>query len=165
MISIRKAEAADVTIIQHLAERIWYPTYRSIISEEQIQYMLTHIYGLQNINSQIAKNVQTYLLLFEDEMPVGFASFSPRAENPEVYKLHKLYCLIETKGKGYGKALIKEVEQRISEMGITILELNVNRNNPAKGFYEKMGYEIAYEEDIPIGDFWMNDFVMRKMLK
>jgi hypothetical protein len=27
-----------------------------------------------------------------------------------------------------------------------------------------MGFAIAYEEDIPIGPYWMNDFVMRKEL-
>jgi len=27
-----------------------------------------------------------------------------------------------------------------------------------------MGFTIAYEEDIPIGPYWMNDYVMRKIL-
>jgi hypothetical protein len=45
------------------------------------------------------------------------------------------------------------------------LELNVNRHNPATVFYQKMGFEIVYSEDIDIGQgFWMNDYVMRKTL-
>jgi ribosomal protein S18 acetylase RimI-like enzyme len=39
--------------------------------------------------------------------------------------------------------------------------LNVNRYNPAKDFYEKLGFKIILEEDIPIGQYWMNDYVMR----
>jgi hypothetical protein len=48
------------------------------------------------------------------------------------------------------------------EAGKHTLDLNVNRYNKAKSFYEKMGFAVAYEEDIPIGKYWMNDFVMRK---
>jgi ribosomal protein S18 acetylase RimI-like enzyme len=42
-----------------------------------------------------------------------------------------------------------------------VLDLNVNRNNQAKHFYEKIGFNVIREEDIPIGPYWMNDYVMR----
>jgi len=164
MAHIREATIKDAATIRQLAEEIWYPTYSPILSQEQIRYMLDHIYDLETITQQIAKGLQTYLLLVADEQPTGFASFSPRQENPEVFKLHKLYCRTETKGKGYGKMLINEVEQRVKQSGKDVLELNVNKYNPAKAFYEKMGYEVVYEEDIPIGAYWMNDFVMQKRL-
>ena len=60
--------------------------------------------------------------------------------------------------------MIDEVCRRVLAAGKHTLDLNVNRHNKAKSFYEKMGFTIAYEEDIPIGDYWMNDFVMRKEL-
>lgn len=126
--------------------------------------MLDRIYDLNSIRTQISTGSQTYILLSDNDAPQGFAAFGVRPENAEVYKLFKLYCLVETKGKGYGKALIHEVERRVLDAGQATLELNVNKYNPAKTFYEKMGYEVIYEEDIPIGDFWMNDFVMRKKL-
>lgn len=164
MISIVTATTKDAHIIQQLAEAIWWPTYSSILSKEQLRYMLDHIYDEKSIKQQIENNTQTYILLLENNIPIGFASYAPRAENPEIYKLHKIYCLVETKGKGYGKMLLQEVEKRVLESGNNILELNVNKYNPAKGFYEKMGFTVIYEEDIPIGDYWMNDFVMRKEL-
>jgi diamine N-acetyltransferase len=164
MTHIRNASIGEAETIQKLAERIWYPTYSPILSQAQIRYMLDHLYDLSSITRQIETDLQTYLLLFVDDQPTGFASFSQREEKPDVYKLHKLYCLTETKGKGYGKALINEVEQRVLAAGKNILELNVNKYNPAKTFYEKMGYEVIYEEDIPIGPYWMNDYVMQKKL-
>jgi GNAT superfamily N-acetyltransferase len=100
----------------------------------------------------------------EADKPVAFAAYSPREENPEIYKLHKLYCLPQTQGKGYGKILISEVISKTLEAGVHTLDLNVNRHNKAKTFYEKMGFTVAYEEDIPIGKYWMNDYVMRKEL-
>ena len=37
----------------------------------------------------------------------------------------------------------------------------MNKYNKAKTFYESCGYHVHYEEDIPIGPYWMNDYVMR----
>ena len=126
--------------------------------------MLGEIYAADKIYSQVINNLQTYLLLVEAEQPLAFAAFSPRNEDPEIYKLHKLYCLPKTQGKGFGKILIDEVIARTLEAGKHILELNVNRHNRAKSFYEKMGFKVVYEEDIPMGEYWMNDYVMLNYL-
>lgn len=164
MISIVQANAAHSQIICDLAVRTWWPAYGEILSEEQIRYMLSTIYSEEAIRAQLESGSQVYLLVFEEEKAVAFAAYAPREENPDVFKLHKLYCLPETQGKGYGKMLIGEVSKRVKNAGKDILELNVNRHNKARHFYEKMGFEVAYEEDIPIGEYWMNDFVMRKRL-
>jgi GNAT superfamily N-acetyltransferase len=164
MYSIRQATINDLETIRQIANDTWWATYSPILEKEQISFMLDEIYSVEKISSQLKNNTQTYLLLIEDEKPVAFAAFSPREEDPEIYKLHKLYCLPVTQGKGYGKVLINEVAQKTLDASKHTLDLNVNRNNKAKNFYEKMGFLVAYEEDIPIGPYWMNDYVMRKEL-
>ncbi|XHR94128.1 GNAT family N-acetyltransferase [Mucilaginibacter sp. UC70_90] len=164
MYTIRKATINDVETIRDIADKTWWVTYSPILQHEQIAFMLSGIYSADKISEQIQENQQTYLLLEEEGNPVAFAAYSPREENPEVYKLHKLYCLPQTQGKGYGKVLINEIAQKTKDAGKKTLELNVNRHNNAKSFYEKMGFTIAYEEDIAIGKYWMNDYVMRKEL-
>lgn len=164
MYYIRQATVADVEVIRQLAEEIWQATYSAILAEEQLTFMLKEIYSAEKLTQQIRHNQQTFLLLIEDEQPVAFAAYSPRDEDADIYKLHKLYCLPATQGKGYGKVLINEVAAKVTEAGKHILDLNVNRYNKAKTFYEKMGFEVVYEEDVPIGKYWMNDFVMRKKL-
>jgi N-acetylglutamate synthase-like GNAT family acetyltransferase len=164
MYSIRQATINDLEIIRQIAEDTWWATYSPILEKEQISFMLGEIYSVERISSQLKNNTQTYLLLLEEDKSVAFAAYSPREEDPDIYKLHKLYCLPETQGKGYGKILINKVAEKTLEAGKHTLDLNVNRHNKAKSFYEKMGFEIAYEEDIPIGIYWMNDYVMRKKL-
>ncbi|MDB5016797.1 MAG: family N-acetyltransferase [Mucilaginibacter sp.] len=164
MYLIRPATPDDVETIRSIAEQTWWDAYSPILEKEQIAFMLDEIYSIKKLASQLTHHTQTYLLLTEDEKPVAFAAYSPREEDPEIYKLHKLYCLPETQGKGYGKILIDEVAKKTIEAGKHILDLNVNRYNKAKTFYEKMGFEVAYEEDVPIGKYWMNDYVMRKEL-
>ncbi|HEY0245096.1 MAG TPA: GNAT family N-acetyltransferase [Mucilaginibacter sp.] len=164
MYQIRQATLNDIETIRQIADQTWWPAYSAILSAAQIDFMLGEIYSTEKITEQITHNLQTYLLLIEDEQPVAFAAYSPRDEDAGIYKLHKLYCLPATQGKGYGKILIDMVCQKTREAGKHILDLNVNRYNKAKSFYEKMGFTVAYEEDIPIGPYWMNDYVMRKEL-
>ncbi|MDN3581741.1 GNAT family N-acetyltransferase [Mucilaginibacter flavus] len=164
MYTIRTATVNDVDAILSIADTTWWVAYSPILEREQIEFMLNEIYSADKIGKQVTENQQTYLLLEEEGEPVAFAAYSPRGENADIFKLHKLYCLPKTQGKGYGKILINEVAQKTKDAGKQVLELNVNRYNKAKSFYEKMGFAVAYEEDIAIGPYWMNDYVMRKEL-
>ena len=50
-------------------------------------------------------------------------------------------------------------------MGATSLQLQVNRDNAAKSFYEKLGFVILKEADFDIGNgYFMRDYVMEKKL-
>lgn len=166
MVTIRTATVTDAPVIHKLAEATWYPSYQAMLEKEQITYMLDLLYNVPLLESQITTGEQVYLILSEDGKDVAFAAYAPRTTDADIYKLHKLYCLPECKGKGYGRTLVETVEKAVLNAGKSIFELNVNRNNPALDFYKKSGFEIIYEEDIDIGNgYWMNDYVMRKLLQ
>ena len=161
MIKFIDAAITDVPTIQDIAEKTWWPTYSKILSKEQIRYMLDTIYKTETIIESISNGTQQYILLNSNTVSQGFASYSRRKEDPTVYKLQKLYVLPENHGLGYGRLLIDEVKRRLIDENIRTLDLNVNRYNNAKSFYEKLGFSIIAQEDVPIGPYWMNDFVMR----
>ncbi|MFD3000723.1 GNAT family N-acetyltransferase [Pontibacter toksunensis] len=161
--SIRHATEADIKTIHRLAEAIWAPTYSSILSQEQVDYMFGVIYAEDELAKQM-QTEQTFLLLYEEDEPVGFAAYSLKDEPGGVYKLNKIYLLPGKQGKGYGKGLLSAVENEVKQLGANALDLNVNRYNKAKQFYERLNYHVHLEEDIPIGPYWMNDYVMRKEL-
>lgn len=161
--SIRQATGADIKTIHQLAEATWASTYSSILSQEQVDYMFKVIY-LEDALAKQMQEGQTFLLLFEEDKPVGFASYSKKDEGAGIYKLNKIYLLPNEQGKGYGKVLLSAVEEEVKRHGAKVLDLNVNRYNKAKHFYERCGYHVHQQEDIPIGPYWMNDYVMRKKL-
>jgi diamine N-acetyltransferase len=161
MIKIENASVKDIPVIQQIAEETWWPTYSPIISKEQIRYMLDAIYSSEILQNAIQTGSQNFILLTDENGPQGFASFGKRSNDPQVCKLHKIYVLPVNHGKGYGKLLIEEVKKRMADLHSHTLDLNVNRHNPAKSFYEKIGFRIIGEEDVPVGPYWMNDYVMR----
>jgi ribosomal protein S18 acetylase RimI-like enzyme len=164
MVQILHATQKDIPVIRNLAEEIWWPTYSSIISVEQIRYMLDLIYGEKELERVMRSGSQTFIILNDEKGAQGFASYGLRPEDSQVCKLHKLYVLPENQGKGYGKSLIDEVRIRAINLNTQALDLNVNRSNPAIGFYEKIGFVKIKEEDVAIGPYWMNDYVMRLKL-
>ena len=164
MIILRKGKEKDIESIQDLANRTWWRTYIEYLSEGQIQYMLDKMYNKGELLSQF-KDGYIFLMAEEDGIDLGFASFSILDSAARAYKLHKLYVLPETHGKGVGKLLMNEVVSLIRRAGGSSLQLNVNRNNKAADFYKKAGFVVKEVMDLDIGNgYLMNDYVMEKPL-
>ncbi|WP_128543462.1 GNAT family N-acetyltransferase [Larkinella soli] len=160
----RKATIDDIPAVIALQERIWEPTYRDILSSDQIEYMFTATYSAESLADQMTRQGHQFLLALQDHEPVGFASYSRTDAAGERYKLHKIYVLPSEQGKGTGRLLLEETAEKCRAAGGERLILNVNRYNRARHFYERMGFAVIREEDVPIGPYWMNDYVMEKIL-
>jgi ribosomal protein S18 acetylase RimI-like enzyme len=104
-----------------------------------------------------------FILANFENKSVGFASFNLKQSIPEkIVKLHKIYVDPSLHGKGIGKSMLQFIMHEMSLKEVNYLELNVNRQNTAIGFYKKLGFNIIAEEDISIGNgFFMNDYVMQ----
>lgn len=160
MIEIKKAQINDLAIISKLAHEIWPTAYSKILGNNQLEYMLDMIYSIPSLECQYNILRHHFILVLENKIPVGFASFSPH-EDQRVYHLNKIYVLPDHQGKSIGKKIIGYVSEEIKRNGAISLQLNVNRNNNALHFYEKLGFKIIRTEDIDIGSgYFMNDYVM-----
>ncbi len=160
--TIRKAYPADIPLIRDMAYKIWPSTYGSILSKEQIDYMLSWFYSEKELHEQMEQHVE-FIIVYDGVHPVGFASFG--LHEPRIYKLHKIYVLPSQQGRGTGRFIIDQLKKAMKAKGAAALQLNVNRQNNAKSFYEKLGFAVIKEEDIDIGNgYFMNDYVMEKRL-
>ena len=161
-ITFRKATDEDILLIKELVVQVWPHTYANILSASQIEYMMDLMYSEAALHQQMKDNHQ-FLIVYNNGIPIGFASYSE--VEPTVYKLHKIYLLPSQQGRGSGRIVIEEIIKDIMPNGATSLILNVNRNNLAKSFYEKMGFEVLRIEDVPIGNgYYMNDYIMELKL-
>jgi ribosomal protein S18 acetylase RimI-like enzyme len=156
---------SDIFRIKTIAELTWPDTFKDILSDEQIRYMLDWMYSIEVLASQINNGHQFYVLT-ENEKDLGFVGIELNYPNQGNAKIHKIYVLPEFQGKGIGDKLIEKVVQYSKLNKINSLTLNVNRFNKAIDFYLKKGFKITKEENIDIGNgFLMEDYVMEKILK
>ena len=161
---ITEATKEQLPIIRDLAYKIWPSAYGEILSQEQLTYMLDKFYSLEALSEQLEERHHVFIVIKEKETFVGFASYEKNIEEHKT-KIHKIYVLPSIQGKGFGVQLINEIENRAKAANNDTLFLNVNRFNKAQYFYKKLGFEIAYEEDIEIGKgYLMEDFVMEKKI-
>lgn len=161
MAEIIVGNATHIPVIVEIAETTWAKTYGTILAAEQMRYMLDTIYAAETLLRVMQDGSQKFLLIKEKNGYAGFAAYGKRHDEPGVFKLHKIYVLPNNQGKGYGKLLIDAVKQQLVSQKVAALDLNVNRYNPAQDFYKKLGFKIIREEDVPIGQYFMNDYVMR----
>lgn len=160
---LRKAFPHDIPLIRDLTFKIWPPTYSSILSGQQIDYMLALMYNEKALAEQMQQGHE-FVIIYDGVQPIGFASVG--LVEPQVFKLHKLYVLPSYQGKGAGRFAIQELKKAIGRKGGRSLLLNVNRYNNARSFYEKAGFTIVGKEDIDIGNgYFMNDYIMEMKLE
>ena len=161
MKSIKAVGLNELHIVHDLALVIWPSAYGNILSPEQLTYMLDKFYSIDSLQKQFDTWHHNFILVLDKNIPVGFASFSPKEKDSIVFRLHKIYVLPQQQGTGTGKFLLNHIIRSAKQSGATSLELNVNRYNKALSFYEKQGFTITGEEDIDIGKgYFMNDYVM-----
>jgi GNAT superfamily N-acetyltransferase len=132
---IRAAEAADVPVIADLI--------RGLATFEQLedQVSMTEERLAESLFGQ-HRYAET-LLAEDDGTPVGFAlffhNFSTFLGLPGVY-LEDLFVIPEHRGRGVGRALLRELARLAVERGCGRLEWSVlDWNRDAIGFYERLG--------------------------
>jgi len=160
MIVLRNAKEEDLPVVQAIGTATFGPTYTHLLGQEQVDYMLGQFYSIAALRDQLIEG-HIFIIAQLNSKDVAFASYSVIEKEYRIVKLHKLYVLPDAHGKGLGKFLINEIRNKALEAGARGLQLNVNRYNKAKDFYEKAGFIIKETVDIEIGNgYFMNDYVM-----
>ena len=160
MTSFKKATENDIELIRNLAEKSWNSAYVGIISQEQIDYMLSEMYSVEEISSQMKNANYHYFLIFNESVPAGFIGFENHYEE-NTTKLHRVYLIPEMKGKGLGKAAIQLLKDEVSTTSDDRIILTVNKANNAKNVYEAQGFKVYDELVLDIGNgFVMDDYLM-----
>lgn len=161
-----KATENDIPLIQDLAKRSWENAYAEILSSEQMEYMLSTMYSAEEIRNHLQQpNYQYYLIKDENNDSFeGFIGYENGCEE-RTTKLHRIYLVPESKGKGFGKGALEFLNGKVKEIGDERIILNVNKHNSAKKFYESQGYSVYSEGVFDIGNnFVMDDYLMEFLI-
>ena len=145
VISFRAAAVDDIPLIQSLSRTIWEQTYPAIISREQIEIMLGHMYDTATIRDELEKGV-AWEIVEENRLPIGYLSCS--MTGPHECKLHKLYILESHHSRGIGRRCLREAAEYARARRAGTLILLVNRDNEkAIRAYRAFGFTVTESFD------------------
>jgi len=152
----------NIHLVPQLANEIWNVSYKDIISQEQIDYMLDLMYSPEKIKENLL-NGEHWKILKADNLPVGYIHY--KEEDDKVF-LSKIYLIQDEKYKGLGQALLNEVIQFALDQKKNSIYLTVNKNNAkAIRFYDKNNFKNMKSETFDIGNgYIMDDFIFEKDL-
>jgi len=98
--------------------------------------------------NEMANTIRSYTIARDNGEIVGFAAL--HIYSPEIAEVRSLVVKEEYRGKGVGRALIKELEAEAKRLGLLrILTLTYQ-----KEFFENNGFVEIPKEDIPEHKIW-----------
>lgn len=164
MIQIEQLNTQNIDVVNELAHLIWPHTFKDILTQDQIDYMLGWMYDLGTLQEQVQTGHLFYVIK-EFNTPKGFIGLEPNYPDADYLRIHKCYVLPSEQGKGFGRKLITKAMDVAFDLDLKKLHLNVNRYNKSLDFYKHIGFEVIGEEDIDIGKgYLMEDYIMELTL-
>jgi ribosomal protein S18 acetylase RimI-like enzyme len=120
--------------------------------------MLKEMYEPIIIETEVEKGI-IWKIFIENGKPIGYLSYT--MINTKC-KLYKIYIHPHSQKKGYGTIGLNEVKNFAMASDAKEIVLNVNRDNiNSLNLYLKYGFKIEKDENNKMGDFFLNDYLMK----
>lgn len=157
---IRQISLAELEIVRDLALQIWPKCYRRLIAPDQIDEMVSALFDLDQLETDMADHGHIYWVVRVGTRDVGFAS--AHIEGSRVW-ITKLYVLSDYRGFGLGKAMIGAVQDYFAPA--QHLAICVHKDQGvAVDFCLRSGFNIDREIPFNLGAYGFTDYLMHKDL-
>lgn len=147
-----------------LACEIWHEYWPCVLSDEQIDYMVTTMQSFDAIRKEVDEGGYWYYLLVDNtQQAIGYLSI--RIEDTELF-VSKVYLKKEARGKHYASYMLDFCEEVCRHNGLSSMYLHVNKyNEMGIRAYKGRGWHTAKESVTDIGKgFIMDDYIMEKKI-
>ena len=141
------------------AKAIWNEYFVSLLSQEQIDYMVEQFLSAPVLTKAICKDGYTYFLAYDNNEIIGFCGVQPQAKR---LFLSKLYLKKQMRGKGLSSLLLQEAICFAKQKGCEEIYLTCNKyNTQSLDIYRHKGFSIIDQAISDIGHgFVMDDYIL-----
>ncbi len=149
-LTVRRARGLDAPALARVQVDSWRESYRGIIPQAYLDGLSYDAHERQWRRTLGARG-WGFLAIWQGQI-VGLAS-GGRCRSVKGFsgELYVLYLLRAYQGRGIGRALFDAVHHELARRGHGDILVWVLADNPARGFYERLGGEPAGEASCVIG--------------
>lgn len=162
-------DEADFRRLSQVADEVWHEHFASILSPEQIDYMVEKFQSYEAMKCQVAQEGYRYYFITEqgkEGTPEirGYIGF--RVDDEAVF-LSKLYILKAYRGRGLASRALEFLISMTQSYERSKLWLTVNRfNTNTIDIYRHWGFQTVRSACTDIGNgFVMDDYIMELPVK
>ncbi|MDO7253847.1 GNAT family N-acetyltransferase [Helicobacter cappadocius] len=161
--------------IHKLAQKIWQEHYSNILTDGQIQYMVSNFQSPDAMETQLKEGYQYFQILSKNEIDgrevntlVGYFSFVQKNDSGDLSKnnsifLSKLYIQKTSRNQGIAKSVVAYLKRIAQKSSCNSIWLTVNKQNMNSiEAYKRLGFKIYREDSVDIGrGYVMDDYYMK----
>lgn len=157
-------EDEQIKQLAGIADIVWHEWFPSILSTEQIDYMVDKFQSYKAIKAQI-KDGYEYFFVNVDGVNVGYTGVHIEQDMSKMF-ISKVYLLKDFRGRGYASEVFAFLEDKCTRNNLKSMYLTVNKNNSqAIAVYEKKDFKTVRSQVADIGNgYVMDDYVMEKII-
>lgn len=146
-----------------MADTVWHEWFATLLSIEQIDYMVKKFQSFSAMKKQIENEGYEYYFLNVNGTNVGYIGIHIENDSKKLF-LSKIYILKPFRGKRYASEAFEFLEGICQGMNLESMYLTVNKHNDNSiNVYLKRGFENVKSQVTDIGKgFVMDDYVMEK---
>ncbi len=164
MLQLQKGTVKDLPRLYQLAEEIWIPAFAPLFDEVQLRALFSGMYNDELLTAWLSREGNDLYFINNDNKDIGYTAIE---KHPCFLKLDKIYIHPSLQGKGYGREVMKKIEEIAFDADLNHIELRVNReNHSAISFYQNRNFSIIESIDFPGPEgFLYEDFLMKKIIR
>lgn len=156
---VRVRTPQQLTELAAVAAEVWHQHFSSILSPEQIDYMVDKFQSEPAMKQQMEEQGYEYYFICQNNVTMGYTGI--RRDGDRLF-LSKLYLLQRYRGNGYASDAFEFLKLLCRKRRLRAIWLTVNRYNADTiAIYKKKGFVITDEKATDIGQgFVMDDYFM-----
>lgn len=149
-----------LTKLSELSDTIWHEFFPSILSSDQIDYMVEKFQSYDAMKKQIENGYNYYLLKLDDQF-IGYTCVNKEKEK---LFISKIYLLKEWRGKHLINNVFKFFDEICVKYSLKEQYMTVNKyNSHAINVYKHFGFVVTDDIVTDIGHgYVMDDYIMKK---
>jgi len=164
MYKVKEGTIEDAFNIWQLIEKTWIESGIRNLENQELLRNLKEMYSKEKVATEIVERIQCYLIVYEQSDAVAFASYSFTDHSTPDFRIHKIYSLKFTQGKGYVKILISRIEQIALSKHGGHLFIHISRQSRKKEYFEALGFKLCTSEENKEETSKRIEYVMYKKL-
>lgn len=155
----RAADDSDLAAIAGLADEIWHQHFQTILSPEQIDYMVEKFQSYPALKSQVEEEGYEYYQTLVDGTLAGYIGIHPETD---ALFLSKLYLHKDYRGRHIATQAFHFLTDLCKKRGLKKIWLTCNKHNDSSlAVYHHLGFQVTDTQEADIGNgFIMDDYIM-----